>query len=195
MTTLVGDDVSDINSAMGWGAGIEGEYRLSKAAGFSIGMLYTRNRFRSDETVTMDGNDDYYREFSDACFVQEHLQTPVMLNVHPASHLVLKVGVQPRLLLSANMSCHVKGSFADYSKRPNYPFAVKDLPRLPFEYDQKSQVRGTFDKIGLAIPVGLSYDWKNIVIDCRCSYSLSAEAGSDGNELFLMLSLGYKFNL
>ena len=196
LTTLVGGDVSDIKSGIGWGIGVEGEYRLTNLLGLSVGMVYTKNKFKSDEDISQGYPiSDYIRVFSNIEFVQEHLQAPVMLDFHPVSHLVLKAGVQPRFLLSANMSCHVSGSYADYSKRPDYPFSTDELPRVPFEYEQKTQVRKTFDKVGIAIPFGMSYEWRNIVIDGRCSYSLSAETGSYGNTLFLMLSLGYKFNM
>ena len=47
LTTLVGDDTSDVSTGLGWGLGLEGEYRMSDRLGLSVGAIYTINRFDS----------------------------------------------------------------------------------------------------------------------------------------------------
>lgn len=197
VTTLAGDDTSDIKCGMGWAIGLEGEVGLSEQVGLSFGMVYTKNRFKSEETMTEgDQQSLFFRSFSDNWFSQEHIQTPLMINVYPVRHLALKAGIQPRLLLSASWRFHVTGNYADMSGVVNYvPVLIEDLPRIGFEYDQINQVRNSFDKIGLSIPVGVSYEWKGLVLDARYHFGLSDEAESDGKEQYLMLTLGYKFNM
>lgn len=196
VTTLAGDNTSDIRSGAGWAVGMEGEVRLSERIGLSLGLVYTKNTFKSVETMT-DGAPStlLFRSFSNNRFSQEHIQTPLMIAFYPVKHLALKAGIQPRLLLSATWQTHVSGDYADMSGVGYAPVIIEDLPRTHFDYDQTSQVRATFDKVGLSIPVGVSYEWKRVVLDARYHFGLSDEAESGDKERYLMLTLGYKFNM
>lgn len=104
-----------------------------------------------------------------------YLNIPILANFYVYKDLALKVGIQPGFLLTATKKT--------------------ESGNVKTETDVKDGVEG-FD---LSIPMGVSYEYMNFVLDAR--YNLGAtkilkgvDARSSRNSVF-MITLGYRFNL
>lgn len=102
----------------------------------------------------------------------DYLTVPVVANVYLFKGFALKAGLQPGLKASAKME--YKGSMGSAS------------------VNLKNDVKG-FD---LAVPVGLSYEFKHFVLDARYTFGLTKVFDDfDTKNLTFQLTLGYKIDL
>lgn len=103
----------------------------------------------------------------------DYVNIPVMANFYPCKGLALKVGLQPGFAVRQNAVFH-----------DNTPSSTKDF--------------GTnYKKFDLAMPVGISYEVKNIVIDTRLNIGLlnttkCNKNGADITNGVLQLTVGYR---
>ena len=115
----------------------------------------------------------------------DYLNIPLLANFYVAPRLALKAGVQPGILLSANASASGGGVSADIDVSDAY---------------------NTFD---LSIPLGISYEFNNFIIDARYNLGLTkvekTSATIAGKTIsnpynnvknsVIMLTVGYKIPL
>ncbi len=103
----------------------------------------------------------------------DYLNVPILANVYVAPGLAVKLGVQPGFKLSSKTK--IEGSGVS----------------IEGESDDDG-VKG-FD---LAIPVGVSYQYQNIVLDARYNWGVTKvyDGGDSKNSVF-QITLGYKFSL
>ena len=102
----------------------------------------------------------------------DYLTVPVVANVYLFKGFALKAGLQPGFKTSAKME--YKGSMGSAS------------------VNLKNDVKG-FD---LAVPVGLSYEFKHFVLDARYTFGLTKVFDDfDTKNLTFQLTLGYKIDL
>lgn len=103
----------------------------------------------------------------------DYLNVPILANVYVAPGLAVKLGVQPGFKLSSKVK--IEGSGTSIER----------------ESDDDG-VKG-FD---LAIPVGVSYQYQNIVLDARYNWGVTKvfDDGDSKNSVF-QITLGYKFSL
>ena len=134
--------------------------RLSLAAGINFDML----GYGFDDT---DGIKDWYTSLN-------YLAVPVVANYYIYKGLAVKAGLQPGLLLSANVAYKENGE----------------------KYDTK--VTSHFNKFDLSIPIGLSFEFSHVVIDARYLLGLT-KVNKDGDKScrnsVIMITTGYKFKL
>lgn len=102
---------------------------------------------------------------------------PITINYYPLPGLALKVGLQPAYRVNTKIR---KGSQSlDLDKALN----------LFFGNDVK------LNKFDLSIPIGLSYEFKNVVLDARynfgCTKVISGSGDKSRNSVFT-ITLGYK---
>lgn len=101
----------------------------------------------------------------------DYINIPILANVYVTKGLAVKLGVQPAF----NVSDKVKLSGGSAS------FEAKDVGAESFDF---------------SIPVGLSYEFNNVVIDARYNFGVTniADGGDAKNSVF-QFTLGYKFAL
>ena len=109
---------------------------------------------------------------TDVTYKMDYLTVPITANFYVLKGLSLKAGLQPGFNLSAKLDA-----------------AGKDVD---FDDSVKS-----FD---LAIPVGLSYEFKRFVLDARYTLGVTKifdedKVNLDSKNLTFQLTLGYKFTL
>lgn len=107
-----------------------------------------------------------------------YLNVPLLLNYYVAPGFAVKAGIQPGFFLSQETKIEGGG--------------------------QEIKVTGSdgLNKFDLSIPVGVSYEFSNFVIDARYNLGLLKIAKdddhhyetSDGKNSFFMLTIGYKIN-
>ena len=101
----------------------------------------------------------------------DYINIPVLANVYVVKNLAVKFGVQPAF----NVNSKAKASQGDSSIQGSIE-GIK-----------------TFD---FSIPIGLSYEYKNIVIDGRYNFGLTKVSKyADSKNSVFQITLGYKFNI
>lgn len=103
----------------------------------------------------------------------DYLNVPILANVYVAPGLAVKLGVQPGFKLSSKVKIEGSG--------------------VSIEGDSDDDGVKGFD---LAIPVGVSYQYQNIVLDARYNWGVTKvyDGGDSKNSVF-QITLGYKFSL
>ncbi len=172
-------------------AGAEASYQVSKHFAVSAGLLYSQQGADRQGDLNVTG-----ATYSDKCQMKlAYLNVPVLANFYVVKGLALKVGVQPGFLLSAKENVRITATGA-----------AAHLDRHE-KVDAKKSCK-TFD---VAIPVGISYEFHNVVLDLRYNIGMGdvfkgnlpsdgekskVAVGSKSNKnQVLQLTLGYKFNL
>lgn len=168
--------------------GVEAEYQMLPTTSVSLGVAYVQQgcRFPDFEMGDLDGVSEGLSKVRNKL---DYIQCPLTVNQYLAEGLALKAGVQLGFLLNSNFS---------YSSTP-----IKHLPNGTKEYgdtekieaDQKS-VRRSMD---ISIPIGLSYEYLNVVLDARYHFGLSRLYKDDSwpkeKNKFFTFTVGYKFKL
>lgn len=103
----------------------------------------------------------------------DYLNVPILANVYVAPGLAVKLGVQPGFKLSSKTKIEGSG--------------------ISIEGESDDDGVKGFD---LAIPVGVSYQYQNIVLDARYNWGVTKvyDDGDSKNSVF-QITLGYKFSL
>ena len=100
----------------------------------------------------------------------DYINVPILANVYVAKGLAVKLGIQPGFNVNSKLSGS-EGSFS-YSS----------------SFDAKT--------IDFSIPVGISYEYNNFVVDGRYNFGVTKIIdGSDSKNSVFQITLGYKFEL
>lgn len=154
------------DSRIGLAAGVEGEYQVSDIFSLSLGAIYSQQGNKIDKTIA--GQSFKYTNKLD------YVNVPVMANVYVVPGLAVKLGVQP--------------GFNVNSKGKAVANTVIGSTDKTVELDAKS--------VDFSIPVGLSYEYKGVVLDARYNWGLTKVwDGSDSKNSVFQITLGYKFDL
>lgn len=110
-------------------------------------------------------------EEGDATIKLDYINIPILANVYVAKGLAVKLGIQPGF----NVNSKAKAESGDITAEVE----LNDVKTVDF-----------------SIPVGLSYEYKNFVIDGRYNWGLTKimDGASNKNSVF-QFTLGYKFDL
>ena len=151
--------------------GLEGEYMITNIFSLSAGVMVSNQGGKYDK--------DGLRYTADL----DYANIPIMANVYVLPGLALKAGVQPGFRLKAKM----KTDDGTYDVDEFYKLAGFLTPgEEPKVY-----------KFDLAIPVGISYEYENVVLDARYNWGL-LKVENIGNAYYnrvFEVTLGYKFEL
>lgn len=109
---------------------------------------------------------------ADCTWKLDYLNVPILANFYVAKGLALKLGVQPGFKLSSKVKGEASGVTAE----------------LEVEDGVKS--------VDLSIPVGLSYQYQNIVFDARYNWGVTKIVDdADSKHSVFQITVGYKFSL
>lgn len=145
----VGDltGMDNFTSKIGFGAGVDVQYFLSDKFAISAGALYSQQGAELDQTW-FPGEPKAF-DVKDKISLN-YLNIPLMAQYYVYKGLAVKAGVQLGVLLSAK------------SKGEN-----------PLEGKFDGDIKEACEKVDLSIPVGLSYDFGNFVVDARYNIGLT----------------------
>lgn len=105
----------------------------------------------------------------------DYINIPVLANVYVAKGLAVKIGLQPGFNVSSKVSAKESGVKVDV-----------DLSDIGIDVK-------TFD---LAVPIGLSYEFNDFVIDGRYNWGVTKMVeGDPSKHSVFQFTLGYKFAL
>ena len=140
--------------------------RVSDIFSLSLGAIYSQQGNKYDQTVS--GQNVKYTNKLD------YVNVPIMANVYVVPGLAVKLGVQPGFNVNSKGKVVANTSLGSASKET--------------ELNAKS--------VDFSIPVGLSYEYKNVVLDARYNWDLTKVwDNSDAKNSVFQFTLGYKFEL
>ena len=159
--------------------GIEAEYMVTDNFSLGLGAILSNQGAKYEYyELTANGENSKNNYKVDL----DYVQVPILASYYVLPGLAVKAGVQPGFKMRA------KAKFDD---------RTIDLDEL---YKQGSVLLGEdikVSKFDLSIPVGISYEYKNIVLDARYNWGLVkvVNVGDAFYNRCFMLSLGYKLEL
>ena len=159
-------NIGDSKLLVGMAGGVEAEYVVADKFSVALGALYSKQGCAFKIPDGLAVPVDYVHMSLD------YLNIPIVANYYIIPGLAIKAGIQPSFLMGANLKAKANGNTSSVK--------IKD--------DLK-----TFD---LAIPLGASYEYKNVVFDVR--YNLSVlklnkfEADKNLRNSVIQFTLGYK---
>ena len=151
--------------------GMEAEYMITNIFSLSAGVMVSNQGGKYDK--------DGLRYTADI----DYANIPIMANVYVLPGLALKAGVQPGFRLKAKMETD-NGS---YDIDEFYKLVGMLIP------GEEPKV----NKFDLAIPVGISYEYENVVLGARYNWGLLKveNIGPAYYNRVFEVTLGYKFEL
>ena len=197
VATLTGDDTSDISSSLAWAGGVEASLKLSDRLSLSSGVIYTRERVKSDSrqavsTLSMS------MELSNARMTFERINVPLMADLHLGYGISLKAGLQAGFRIGYTATVDYEGFYVkptDQNVLVGSP-EWQAQPRVPVSGKETSHNATAIRTFDLSVPVGLSYEWKNVELDVRYHFGLTnIMKDQNAKRRCLMVTLGYNFQL
>lgn len=185
----VGFDES--KNKFGFTAGVEAQYQFSKIIGLSLGVFYTQQGASYDtKNFSETSNNGVKVAINDNLKINlNSITMPILANVYIWKGLAVKAGLQPELAVRKKTDGDVTISYKGQS------LSVV-----------RSDVEG-IKSFSLSVPVGVSYEYKNMVADLRYNIGVTdlrkdGDAGLGGSNSrstsqnrTLLFTVGYKFEL
>ena len=155
--------------------GVEAEFMVSDQLSLSVGALVSNQGAKYDYFDENNGRNQYTVDL-------DYVQVPLMASYYVLPGLAVKAGVQPGFKMRAK------------AKLDNATVDLDDLYTMDRMLTGEDVKVSTFD---LSIPVGISYEYKNVVLDARYNWGLLKvlNVGDAFYNRALMLTLGYKLEL
>ena len=213
---MAGVNLSDFTNAMtdiygmkvGLTGGAELEYGVNHWLGLSFGLIYSQEGAKIDgkmDGLVIDENGDRWltQTSLDGKLNCSYLNLPLMASVYiPAvKGLAVKAGFQVGILTSDKMSS--EGTILmynmDYLPVSSYTLAPYDSRKSNQLVSYRTDMSDVCNSIDFGIPVGLSYEYMNIVLDARYYFGLTKIDKTDSPDTvrnqYVSITLGYKFHL
>ncbi len=154
---------------------IDGKIKVGLAAGVEAEYGITETFGVSGGVLySMEGSKN--KDNSDLKTNLDYINVPILANAYLFKGFAVKVGVQPGFLVRAKEKYSNGGITVD------------------------GDIKDACNKVQLSIPIGLSYEYADFVLDARYNWGLTNTFKNDNsdkkshNSVF-MISLGYKFAL
>ena len=153
--------------------GIEAELMLTDYFSLSAGAAVSNQGGKYDDSL-----------YGSYTVDLDYVNVPVMANFYVLPGLSLKAGIQP----SFRMKAKVKTDGSSYDMDQFYALLAGAGTGLEDDFKVK--------KFDLSIPVGIAYEYRNVVLEARYNWGVTKIMDNDSfyNRVF-QLTLGYKFDL
>jgi hypothetical protein len=150
-------------------AGAELQYQISDMVGISGGLLYSMQGVKgSEEGVTGTIKLDY-------------INVPILANIYVAKGFAVKLGIQPGFMVSNKAKVSANGVSAEVGLEKAFEASGENV---------------SLNKFDFSIPVGLSYEFNNVVVDARYNWGVNKVVKEvDTRNSVFQITLGYKFAL
>ena len=210
---MAGINVSDISAdeevnykvKVGFTAGVEAEYGVTPWLGVSLGAMYSQQGAKFSSRLSEYGVDENGQKVAVLLDMKgklkaDYINMPLLANFYVWKGLSIKTGVQVGFLVNDKMNGTVIMAGA----------TVPDLDKITYVDMSTSSTNYSLSGFGFessdicksvvfGIPVGLSYEYKNITLDARYYFGLTrmddAEDDAPARNRCLSITLGYKFKL
>lgn len=204
VSTFAGDNSDFSKSKVGFTGGAEVEYGINNWLGLSLGMLYSEQGGKMEANAMAEQGTGDSKEM---VFVtikgklkSSYLSLPLLANVYiPAvKGLAVKAGLQLGILLKDKMTTDqqiVTRTFSDVNSYYEVLEGTNTITRTESFFSGSDVLKS----IDFGIPVGLSYEFKNITLDARYYFGLTkiddTKDAEDIKNRHFSVTLGYRFHL
>ncbi len=194
------DDEADYNVKVGFTGGVEAEYGVTPWLGVSLGAMYSQQGAKIKASLREFGVNEEGRQVASLLSMKgklkaDYINMPLLANFYIWKGLAIKTGLQVGFLVNDKMN--VDAAIA----RVTAP-DTEDLSKPSTDnFFSSFSVEGSdiCKSVVFGIPIGLSYEYKNITLDARYYFGLTrmddAEEDPAARNRCLSITLGYKFKL
>ena len=178
---------SHSQTRIGFSGGADVYYQLTDKLALSGGVAYTQAGCNFKD-VPADLSARSGTVFHDSYYNFGYVDVPLLAHVYISKGLAFSVGCQPSFLTKATAHAEMQDYETDGKG------GIKYDKNEVSEGDAKS----LFKKTAFAIPVGISYEYENVMLMARYNIGLSKVYNhdlSDSKNKIITVSVGYKFNL
>ena len=211
---MIGINVSDLSSdeevnyktKVGFTEGLEAEYGVTPWLGVSLGAIYSQQGAKYEASLGQLGVNEEGRKVAVIIGLKgklkaDYINMPLLANFYVWKGLSVKTGLQVGFLVNDKMSGN--GVVAGFTEIPADQLIQEDLSissatstsLSTFSFEESDICKS----VVFGIPVGLSYEYKNITLDARYYFGLTrmddAEEDPAARNRCLSITLGYKFKL
>lgn len=211
---MAGINVSDLSSdeevnykaKVGFTGGVEAEYGVTPWLGVSLGAIYSQQGAKFVASLGQLGVNEEGRKVAVIIGLKgklkaDYINMPLLANFYVWKGLSVKTGLQVGFLVNDKMSGN--GAVAGFTEIPADQLIQEDLSissatstsLSTFSFEESDICKS----VVFGIPVGLSYEYKNITLDARYYFGLTrmddAEEDPAARNRCLSITLGYKFKL
>lgn len=166
--------------------GFDAEYQATSDLFMSLGLQYSRQGSRFPDFERKDG--EFVEGYSDWHTDLDYLNVPLLFGYRIAKGFSVKAGLQLGLLLGGKE----KMSYTDITILDGGTRKQGDA--VPRETD----VKDVYKSIDISIPLGVSYEYENVILDARYNFGLSRIHQLDvvkSRNSVIQLSVGYRFQV
>ena len=198
---IAGISISDLteendkpyNSKVGFTGGVEVEYGLTPKLGVSLGILYAQQGGKYEETNNTRNplNGEILASETTKYKVKvDYVNLPLLANYYVGSGFAIKAGVQMGILVNDKWT---------YQHDYVLNYHLGEPYKIPGRDDgiHKTAKMTDFGKsIDFGIPVGLSYEYHDFIVDVRYYFGLiKIDSPNFGYNRSFYINLGYKIQL
>ena len=187
--------------------GAEAEYAVNDWLGLSLGAFYSQQGANIDWSTAMVIPDEQGVKYDTGIVVGgklhcDYLNFPLLANIYipQVKGLAVKIGLQMGVLVNdkIEVATHMAAVPSDWSEYGELSFEQRyaDLTKQVFS---SIRMTGVSNSIDFGIPVGLSYEYKNITLNARYYFGLrrvdKTEDPDKAHNRYLSVTLGYRLYL
>lgn len=179
--------ISHSQTRIGFSGGADVYYQLSDKLALSGGVAYTQAGCNFKD-VPADLNAKYGTVIHNAYFNLGYVDVPLLAHIYISKDLALSIGCQPSFLTKAT----------SHTEMQEYETDGKGGIKYDKNEVSEGDVKHWYKKTAFAIPVGISYEYENVMLMARYNFGLSNVYGhdlGDSKNRIITVSVGYKFNL
>ena len=191
---------------VGFTGGAELEYGANPWFGLSFGLIYSQQGAKIDGTIDGIVIDEYGDRWMtstnmDGKLSCSYLNLPLMANVYIPSlkGLAIKAGFQLGILTSDKMTAEGMIVMQNMDYLASSSYQMNSGRRLNQLVGYNTDMSDVCHSIDFGIPMGLSYEYRNIVLDARYYFGLTKIDKTDNPDTarnqYFSITLGYKFHL
>ena len=160
-------DYNDKKAKVGLVAGVEAEYGITENFGIDFGVLYSMEGCKMDLPIAAGEGASVYLAKGVKVNL-DYINIPILAQYYPVKGLAIKAGIQPAFNVRHKAS--------------------KD--------GDKVNIDGV-KSFNFSIPVGLSYEYQNFVLDARYNIGVTKliKDEDQGRNSTFAITIGYKFAL
>ena len=184
--------VEDSKAAAGINIGAEAVYQFTDLFFASAGLDYSLQRCKIANYTNYLGQTGSVEQFegvADQKLKLSYVHLPLMVGCYVYNSLAVKLGLQFGYLASAKETYNTADITIDTSVEPNERSIGN---RQGYSVNYKDRMK----KLELSIPLGVSYEYENVVLDLRYNWSITkAFKHTNSRNQWAALTVGYRFEL
>ena len=179
----------------GFAGGTELQYQINRIYAASAGAFYSVQGFRLPDYEDVTADNTHYGTSRYRC-TTDYINLPLMLHGYIARGLSVNIGLQAGFRLSAKLRATVSNFTVDKEGKAHY--LTNERGELVYALNTETDITSRTKAVELSIPIGLSYEFSNVVLDARYNLGITRAmtiADEGYRNKWLMFTVGYQFDL